>query len=404
MALADTSRVQLRRIKESVFGEVPGAGNSINLRTTGESLDFDIKKETSKELREDRQISGAVPVSASAMGGINFHLSYGEYDDLFESAFQGTWAEFGTNGVGATFTADFAATTITASAATTGSSDFSTLQLGQWFRLLAPTHANDGLLLRVSSSVAPTDTVITLDAATPLTVGTGVANCAIQTSRLSNGVTQTSFSIEKEFSDVAQFLQYTGMTPGKLNLKFAAAALTDGSIEFMGTGATRAGATAMPGTAVASQVYEIHNAATGVGQVWEGTGPLSGSFVKSLDLTLDNVQRIKEAIGNFGAIAIGSGTVKITGTMEMYFSDGTQYDKFLANTYTKVIVATQDDSGNGYVLSLPRVQLMKGKVVAGAKDQDVMASFEIEAFSDDANAVAALRKTIFLDRVGVAIT
>jgi hypothetical protein len=103
-------------------------------------------------------------------------------------------------------------------------------------------------------------------------------------------------------------------------------------------------------------------------------------------------------------IGVGSGTVKVTGTMDMYFSNGNMYDKFLASTYTSVIVSTQDPSGNGYVLTLPRVQLMKGKVVAGAKDQDVMATFEIEAFSDDANANAALRKTVILDRVGVAAT
>jgi hypothetical protein len=45
MALANSSRVQIRRIIESVFGTTPGAGNCSALRVTGESLDFDIKKE-----------------------------------------------------------------------------------------------------------------------------------------------------------------------------------------------------------------------------------------------------------------------------------------------------------------------------------------------------------------------
>jgi hypothetical protein len=404
MALANSSRVQLRRIIETVFGTTPVAGNAINLRATGESLDFDIKKESSKELRSDRQISGATPVSAQGMGGVNFHLSYNEYDDLFASAFQGSWAVFGVAGVGATFTGTFTTTTITAGSATAGASIFTDLKPGQWFRLLAPTHANNGLLLRVSTSVAPTTTVITLDTNTPAVAGAGIVNCAIQTSRLTNGATQTSFSLEKEFPDVAQFLLFKGMTPGKLNLKFAAANLTDGSIDFMGQGAARAAVTGLPGTPVVSQVHEIHNAASGVGRTWEAGVPMTGQFIKSLDITLDNVQRAQEAIGNFGLIGVGSGTVKVTGTMDMYFSNGNMYDKFLASTYTSVIVSTQDPSGNGYVLTLPRVQLMKGKVVAGAKDQDVMATFEIEAFSDDANANAALRKTVILDRVGVAAT
>ena len=43
------------------------------------------------------------------------------------------------------------------------------------------------------------------------------------------------------------------------------------------------------------------------------------------------------------------------------------------------------------------------KITAGAKDQDLMASFELMALADDANATAGLRKTIFFDRVGTAL-
>lgn len=401
--LADTSRVQLRRIPEVTFGVTPVTGNSINLRVTGESFNYDVKKETSKELRSDRQIGYAVPVSANASGGFNFHLNYAEYDDILQSTLQNPWAVYGTNGVGTTFTGTFTATTITAGAAPTGASAFTTLQKGQWFRILAPSDTNNGLLLRVSTATAPTSTVITLDANTPAVVSASVAACAVQASRLTNGTTQTSFSIEKEFPDVTQFIVYRGQTPGKLNLKFSSASLTDGSVEFMGKSGERAAVTWMPGTAVNSQTYDIHNSATGVGKVWEAGAPLTSTYIKSADLTFDNVQRMREAIGNFGAISIGSGTIAMTGTVDMYFADGAMYDKFVANTYTSLILSSQDPSGNGYVITLPRVNLMSSKIVAGAKDQDVMATFQISALSDDANATVGLRKTIFIDRVGVAV-
>lgn len=400
--LADTSRVQLSRIIELVFGTTPVAGNPNKLRVTGESLDYTVKKEKSKELRSDRQVGYAVPVSASAQGGFNFHLNYNEYDDLIASALQSAWSAYGTLGVGTTFAATFTATTITAGVAPVTTSAFTTLQLGQWFRVKAPTGANDGLLLRVSTSVAPTSTVITLDANTPAVVEGPIANSFLQTSRLTNGVTQTSFSIEKELPDVTQFFLFKGMTPGKLMLNFVAAGLTDGSMEFMGKNSVRAAVTGMPGAAVVSQTYEIHNAATGVGRVWEGGAPLTSTYIKTCNLTFDNVQRVREAIGNFGAISIGSGTIALTGTMDMYFASGAHYDKFLANTYTSIILSSQDPDGNGYVITLPRVNLMSAKIVAGAKDQDVMATFEIEALADDQNAVAGLRKTLFIDRVGVA--
>lgn len=404
MPLASTSRVQLRYIKESTFGVTPGAGNCRNLRMTGESFDITVAKEESKEIRSDRQVAGATTVDQTASGGFNFHMQYAEYDQFLEGALQSTFTAYGTNGVGSTFTGTFTATTITASVAPTGNNAFTTLQLGQWFRVNAPSDANDGLILRVSTSVAPTSTVITLDASTPAVASVGVANCTLATSRLSNGTTQPSFSIEKELADVTQFFLYKGMTVGKLSLNFAASSLTDGSFEFSGKTGLRAGSTGLPGAPTASNTYEIQNGVRGVGQLWEGTTPLTGVYIKSMTLDTDNMLRDQKAIGNLGNVGIGSGDFKPSGKMEVYFSNGTLYDKFINDTYTQVIVGTQDSSKNGYVFTMPRVLLMSGKVVAGSKNSDMMVSFDFQAFSDDANAVAGLRKSLFIDRVGAAVT
>lgn len=400
MTLANTSLVQLRRIKETVFGTTPVAGNSMNLRVMGHSFNFDAKKESSKELRSDRQIGYVVPVSAGAAGGFKFHLSYGEFDPEIESVMQSTWGVYGTNGVGATFSADFTSTTITAAS---GTPAFNTLVRGQWFRLTAPTHANDGKFFKVSSTVTPSATVITVDALTPLATGTSVASCAVATSRISNGITQSSYSYEAESPDVTQFFCYKGMTPGKMSLDFAAGALIDGSFEFMGKNSTRSATTAMPGTANASRTYDIQSGASSVSQLWEAGALLSSTFIKSLNLTVDNVQRSQEAIANFGYVGIGSGTLAIKATMSAYFADGALYDKFLANTYTSIIVGSQDTAGNGYVVTLPRVNLTSAKVVASNKDADLMVDFELMALSDDANSIPALRKSIFFDRVGAAL-
>jgi hypothetical protein len=143
---------------------------------------------------------------------------------------------------------------------------------------------------------------------------------------------------------------------------------------------------------------------TGVGQLWEGTGPLTSSFIKSLSLDYDNSLRPQQAIGTFGLVGVGNGTIALKGSLEVYFADGAIYDKFIANTNTQIIIATQDEAGNGYVFTMPVVNLSNGKIVAGAKDQDLMATFDFMALSDDSNADATLRKTLIIDRVGVAAT
>ena len=65
MPLASTSLTQLRYIAETVAGTTPTTGNAINLRMTGESLDFGVQTETSKEIRSDRQTTDVIQVGAS---------------------------------------------------------------------------------------------------------------------------------------------------------------------------------------------------------------------------------------------------------------------------------------------------------------------------------------------------
>lgn len=402
--LASTSRAQLASIKETTFGVTPVAGNGVRKRMTGESLDFALTKEESQEIRDDRQVDGAVTVDAAASGAVNIHWQYGEYDDWLEGLYMNPYAVFGTGGVSAAMTVDFTATTITASVATTGANDLSTLQLGQWFRVNAPANANDGKYFRVSLVTPPTDTVVTLHTSTPATVGAAVANVTISTSRISNGVTESSFTLEKRFSDVGQYMAYRGMYPSQLALNIQAGALTNGNFNFMGRDMVRGTATTLPGTLGASKTYDIQNGVRGVSQIWEGGAPLTDTFIRSLSLNYDNTLRAQTAISNRGAVGIGVGDVNVSGSMEVYFKDGNLLDKFLNDTYTSITVGTRDTAGNAYIFTMPRVMLMSCQVSAGSKNQDVMATFNYKAFRDGANAVPDLQKTIIMDRVGAALT
>lgn len=400
MTLASANRAALGYIAESTFGTTPGAGTAKNIRFTGESFSYDLSKEMSKEIRDDRQLSDAITVDATATGGFNFELSYREYDAFLQGALFSDFVVYGTDGVGTTATVDFTATTITnTGAALTGANAYTVLQGGQWFRVVAPAHANDGVFCRVSTSVAPTTTVITVDASTPLATGTGVTSVALQTSRLTNGVTQKFFSIERSMSDVTQFMLYRGMCVSKMDWKIAAGALSEGSFEFMGKDMVRAGTTGLPSALGASQTFKIQNGVTSVGQLWEGTAP-TGISIKSIDMSIENNLRSQTAIGTLGAVGIGVGTFRPSGSFEAYFENGNLYDKFLDDEYTQIIVGTQDALGNGYVVTMPRVALMTAKVMAGSKDSDIMAQFTFEALADESNATAALRQTMFIDRVG----
>lgn len=396
--LASTTRAQIRYIVESVFGTIPVAGNPNNMRVTGESMVYDINNEVSKEIRSDRQITDVIPVSAQAVGGQNFELSYCEFDTFLEAVSQGAWGVYGTKGVGTTFSGTFAAGSITAAVAPVGANAFTTLVAGQWIRVTAPaTPAIDGKWVKLHAVTAPTSTVITLDASTPLSVAGPIANSLISASRLTNGTTQRSFSIEKAFNDVVQFFGYRGMTASKLSLAFQTGAIVTGNFDFMGKDGVRGAVTALPGAPIASLSYDVMNAVSGVGQIFEGGAPLTSTFIKSVNLDLDNKLRGQTAIGTLGNVGIGSGSLQITGTMEVYLADGTLYDKFVNNTASQLSLRAFDGAGNGYVLTLPKLKYTDAKVVAGSIDQDAMISLPFTAMMDPTTG-----KTFILDRAGVA--
>jgi hypothetical protein len=402
MPLASSSAVQVRYIPEATFGVTPVAGNPLNIRVTGESLNYDITKAMSTEINSTRTISSMIPTGAKASGDLNGEMQYREYDRLMESTLQSTFTVYGTAGVGTTFTADFTATTITASVAPTTTSALTNLKRGQWFRLTTGG-INNGKLFRVSSSVSPTSTVITLDAGTPATVGSSVATCSVQTRRLSHGTTQTSYTIEKNMTDVGVFEAFTGMTPSKMAISIQSGNLSTINFSFMGKNAAMTTSTALPGTPVASYSFDIQSGVTGSScQVWEGGAPLASTFVKSLSLDYDNALREQDAICSLGSVGIGSGTIALTGSMSIYFADKTLFDKFVANTNTSLAFSTMDGAGNGYVFSLPVVNISSYQITAGGKDADMMADVQFTALRDAANADATLQKVVFVDSFGVA--
>ena len=134
MDISSTSRVSVQTVQESDFGAIPSVGNHRAIRVTGITLKPTQQYEDSGELRDDRQLSDTVNVGETVSGGLNFELSYREFDEQFAAALQGTWAVFGADGVGADIptSATFTASKLTAGAPTSGSSLFTLLRPGQW--------------------------------------------------------------------------------------------------------------------------------------------------------------------------------------------------------------------------------------------------------------------------------
>lgn len=402
MPLASSNRMRLTYKPEATYG-VPVVGSACySLRNTGESLDYALSTITSQEIRPDRATTDLIIVDADASGGVNFELSYGEFDWFFESLLQNQFTIFGTNGVGAVVptSATFTANTLTAGAATSGASIFTNLVVGQWVKIAGSSNALQNIWAQVSLSVAPTAMVLTFEG-NPFTgaTGAGGAVVTVSSSRLTNGILQRSCTIERSFQDVTQFFLHRGQTVESMSLEVSTGGLVTGSFNFMGKDVVRSGATGLNATVTSSLTNGILSAVNSVANVLEGGAALAGTFFQNLTLTYGNNLAGQKAIGVLGNAGIRSGSIDIKLSGTMYFADGTLYDKFLNNTASSFSFRLQDTSGNGYVITIPRDKFSATKINASGINSDVLANVEITGLLDP-----TANKMMLIDRGGVAVT
>lgn len=401
MPLASSNRMRLTYKPEATFGVPVNASSCYALRNTGETLDYAISTVTSNEIRSDRAITDLITTDADASGGFNFEFNYGEYDWFIESLVQNAATVFGVNGVGAVIptSATFAANTLTAGSATSGASIFTNLVQGQWIKIAGSSNALQNIWAQVSTTVAPTSTVITFEGS-PFTGATGAGGAAVtvSSSRFSNGTTQRSATIERAFQDITQFFTHRGQTVQSMSLDVSTGGLITGSFDFIGKDVVRASSTGLNATVVASSTTGILSAVSSVVNILEAGTALTGTFVQSLKMTYGNNLRGQKAIGVLGNADIGSGSIDIKLMLDVYFANGTLYDKFLNNTASSFSFRLQDTAGNGYVFTLPRTKINSAKVNAGSINTDLSASFEITGLLDPVTS-----KMILIDRGGVAV-
>jgi len=389
---ASSSFEQLRYIPEATYGVIPGAGNAVNLRMTDPTLKAAIPTVESQEVRPDRLSTGLVRVDQNITGGFNFELSGKEYDPFFEGLLGQSFAHYGTSGVGTTFAMSTTSSTITAAVAPTTTSAFTNLTAGSWFKVIPPAGASQAVKdyfadtwFKVHASTPVTTTVITLDASTPIAAPgliSSTAGYAISQSVIQNGSTVKSFAMELAYTDVVQFLTYTGLRVNSMDLAIDVGSLITGSFDFLGAGHSAQGVTLLPGTPVASQTLDPMNAVTDVGSIYENGSSLlaSTSFIKSVKLNVSNNLRGQKAVGVFGNAGVGVGELMLTGTMEVYFQDATYYNKWLKGTNTSLSIGVADGLGNGYLVDFDKVTFKDGALNGGKRNEDVILALPFQAF------------------------
>lgn len=381
--MSDANRTQLRYKVESSFGTAPG-GTYQEIRETGETLAPTRNYITSAELRSDRQVADLVLGDVSAGGAVNVEMSYGTYDDWLAAALQHsqTWASAVT-----VTQSDMSADTTDNSFNSTA--DFGSLVEGQWIKVSGFANAeNNGYFKIITKSSSSKIIVAGAAALSNETPGTPVT--IYQGAYITNGTTFNTFTIEREYEDIAStFELFTGMGVSQMDINIQAGAIFTGAFTFLGkTGASATSSDASGNTAATTT--DVLNAMNNVQAIYEGapSGDVYGSLSAiSLAFSLNNNLRARQQIGSTGAISLGSGTVSVTGTLSQYFASAALFNKFLADTPTSFAWIVGDAAGNRYVFEFPQVKFSTGQRPATAINTDVIAELGFTAYRDPSELI-----------------
>lgn len=206
-------------------------------------------------------------------------------------------------------------------------------------------------------------------------------------STLKNGTVKRSYTIQKKFNDTDTVLynNFTGCRFDQLQLSLTPGEIVTGSASVMG----KIGAltpTAITGqTIVAAPTTRPMNAVGDVSAITEN-GSASTELFNSFSLTVANNLRVLEAIGNLGPVDINYGVMDVTGDISIYFKNATVYNRFVSDTAFSLSFKIQDETGDYYLIKLPRIKLETAEITAGGLDQDMTVEATWRAMYDSTSA------------------
>lgn len=192
---------------------------------------------------------------------------------------------------------------------------------------------------------------------------------------LENGSTFKSFTLEKQFADITQFVSYTGMVVDRFALTIRPGEIVTARLGFMGEDEAIQGTSVGTGAPTAPPTASPMNAVDHITLAQEGG---VAANLLQLDVELANNLRAQPQLGDVNLFGVGTGRAVVTGSLEAYFETQVLYQKYLQQTESSLAV-TLDDGSNSYALTLPRLKYHDGQVLAEGIDQDVLVRLQFTA-------------------------
>lgn len=195
------------------------------------------------------------------------------------------------------------------------------------------------------------------------------------TNTLKAGVTPKSFSVERRFTDINQYLVYTGCQPNVFNLSIPAEGMVTGSFELVGRGMTAAGTS----LGIPTDVATNEPFASDGGSITEGG--LALAVVTGLELSLENGIAPNYVVGSNVSKESTYGRSNVTGTATAFFENITMLNKFINETESSLSITLVDPASNTMTITLPRIKYTGAEIPLDGEGSIVM-SMPFQALLD----------------------
>lgn len=183
----------------------------------------------------------------------------------------------------------------------------------------------------------------------------------------------TFFSIQKDIVDAVPetFFTFKGCVIDGFSLNIQTGQILTGQFDVRGLSATVSESQITGATFTASNTNTPFNATSDVDTITFDGVTYTGC-INSMTLSYKNNTRPQDCVGTLGHTDMKFGKKELTGNINMYFSEKSHYEKFLASTAFSLSYELTDVAGNKYTILLPRVKYESATIVAEGENSDIM--------------------------------
>ncbi len=380
MSFAQGSRHDIATVPEVTFGVTPGSPTMTAMRNTGTTLNLSKESFVSGEIRSDRQITISRHGNKQVGGDINFELSYGSLDDYLESVMFSTFAAFAGTASGAL--TDAAGYAVGITAITLGSAGTGSILTGDVITFAGDT--NPYVVLTGDPDVSDGASIVLQ--APGLLVAIPASTTAVTVrpgNQIKVGVIQKSFSIERRFVDIDQYLVFAGCVANTFSLNVAAGQMLTGSIGFVGSKLTVTGTElAVPGAAPTAEVFSAFE-----GSILDGDTVIA--IVTALTMNMQNGVEANFVVGSDETPQLSFGRANLSGTVTAFFEDAVLLNKFINETPASLKLTLTDKAFNVLDFDIPNIRYNGGDIPVNT-EQSLQIEMPWQAILDVSDATNLL--------------